>query len=387
MERRNLVFWAAGLGMLIFGMVMISLGTINTYLTAKCALEATRIGSLAALLPFGILLGSLVFGPIVDRFGYKLLLIVCAGIILLGIELLPLTTHFSVLQLAFFLIGFGGGVINGGTNALVADISAEEKGSRLSFLGVFFGVGALGLPIVVGFLSRFISTGRIIAGIGLTILVPIMLFLVVPFPAPKQKQGFAIGQGLKMLKELPLILIGLVLFCESGLEGVVSNWTTTFLSAGRYNLATKEALYALSFVMIGITATRWLMGFLLKRVRQYLVVYVSIVLIVSALLILANGTTLPAAIVALTLMGIGCAAVFPILYGYAGSLYTAYSGTAFSIILVIALTGNTLQNYTVGLIADRSGIHNFLYLLLGVALMMAVLFSLLIARLKNRIRI
>jgi len=122
-------------------------------------------------------------------------------------------------------------------------------------------------------------------------------------------------------------------------------------------------------------------------VRQYLVVYVSIVLIVSALLILANGTTLPTAIGALTLLGIGFAAVFPILYGYAGSLYTAYSGTAFSIILVIALTGNTLQNYTVGLIADRSGIHNFLYLLLGVVLMMAVLFSLLIARLKNRIRI
>ena len=56
--------------------------------------------------------------------------------------------------MCMFFIGFGGGIINGGTNALVADISAENKGANLSLLGVFFGIGALGMPLLLGVLSK-----------------------------------------------------------------------------------------------------------------------------------------------------------------------------------------------------------------------------------------
>ncbi|MBC8490940.1 MAG: MFS transporter, partial [Candidatus Marinimicrobia bacterium] len=131
MYNKQRVFWAACIGMLLFGIVMISLGTINTFLAAKLALDELTIASLAALLPFGILIGSLVFGPIVDRYGYKIVLISCALLILIAIEGIAFASNFFFIQLSFFLIGFGGGAINGSTNALVADISAENKGARL----------------------------------------------------------------------------------------------------------------------------------------------------------------------------------------------------------------------------------------------------------------
>jgi MFS transporter, FHS family, glucose/mannose:H+ symporter len=110
MYKKNLVFYAACIGMLLFGIVMISLGTINTYLSVKFSLDEIQVASLAALLPFGILAGSLVFGPIVDRYSYKVLLVVCSVLILLALEILAFADVFPLIQAAFFLIGFGGGL-------------------------------------------------------------------------------------------------------------------------------------------------------------------------------------------------------------------------------------------------------------------------------------
>ena len=63
MYNRNLVFAAACLGMLLFGIVFLSLGSVNNMLAERFHLDDNGIGTLTALLPFGILAGSLIFGP------------------------------------------------------------------------------------------------------------------------------------------------------------------------------------------------------------------------------------------------------------------------------------------------------------------------------------
>ena len=83
---KNFVFAAACLGMLLFGIVFLSLGSVNNMLAERFHLDDNGIGTLTALLPFGILAGSLIFGPIVDRFGYKWMLIVCALLVMAGLE-------------------------------------------------------------------------------------------------------------------------------------------------------------------------------------------------------------------------------------------------------------------------------------------------------------
>ena len=75
MYRDNLVFAAACLGMLLFGIVFLSLGSVNNMLAERFGLDDAAIGTLTALLPAGILAGSLAFGPVVDRFGYRWMLV------------------------------------------------------------------------------------------------------------------------------------------------------------------------------------------------------------------------------------------------------------------------------------------------------------------------
>ncbi|RPI76430.1 MAG: MFS transporter, partial [Ignavibacteriales bacterium] len=61
MYNRNLVFTAACIGMLLFGMVFLSLGTVLTFIKESYNLSELSAGTLTAILPFGILAGSLIF--------------------------------------------------------------------------------------------------------------------------------------------------------------------------------------------------------------------------------------------------------------------------------------------------------------------------------------
>src|SRR5437762_14379455 len=122
MYRKNQVFAAACLGMLLFGVVFLSLGSVNNMLAERFGLDDSAIGTLTALLPAGILVGSLIFGPIVDRFGYKWLLILCSLMVLLTLEGIAFANSIGAVKFYIFLIGFGWGVLNGAINAPVSDV-------------------------------------------------------------------------------------------------------------------------------------------------------------------------------------------------------------------------------------------------------------------------
>jgi MFS transporter, FHS family, glucose/mannose:H+ symporter len=372
MYNKHLVFMAACAGMFLFGIVLISLGSLLPALTAKFSLSEVTAGSLASLLPFGVLAGSIVFGPIVDRYGYKALLVVCTIVVFLSLEGIALAGAFIMVQASIFAIGFGGGVLNGATNALVADISTEGRGAGLSLLGVFFGVGALGMPAVLALLSQDFSQEAIVRGIGIFVLAVSAFFLVVRFPVPKQPQGFPLAKGFSLVKDNTLILLGFILFFQSGMEGMVNNWTTTFLQH-EVNTTAEQSLFALSCFVAGMAMARLVLSRVLKlwSVWSTLVMSAGFVLIGGILLMSASGYIV--AVTGLVLMGVGFAAVFPVVLGVIGDAYAALSGTAFSIALVIALSGSMVLNYLVGIIAQLYGIRFFPLLVLAALCMMVVL--------------
>lgn len=344
------VFAAASLGMLLFGIVLISLGSILPYLRDRFGLSELSTGSLLATLPFGLLLGSLAFGPIVDRFGYKVLLVTCTILIFVGLEGIALTHHYNILLISVFIIGIGGGAINGGTNALVSDISEVNRGANLSLLGVFFGLGALGVPILLGLLIHSLSYEKILVWIGLSVLIPAFFFFVIGFPPPKQPQGFPIKGALKLLKDPLIILMGLVLFFQSGLEGLANNWTTTFLQEEK-GFMKNHALFSLSYLILGMIVMRLVLGWALQHVKSNLVLIGSIGLSLVGCLVIFYTATQSFTYMGMIILGVGLAACFPVILGYAGSTYGHLSGTAFGIILALALLGNMVINFGMGIIA------------------------------------
>jgi MFS transporter, FHS family, glucose/mannose:H+ symporter len=362
------VFAAACLGMFLFGIAFLSLGTVSTFVQAKFGLSQNQAASLASSLPFGMLAGTLIFGPVADRFGYKYLLVVSSLFIAVALNLMAFAPGLRILQLSFFITGLGGGVINGATNALAADITAESKGARLSLLGVFFGIGALGMPALMGILTKHWNYETIISGVGLAVLLPAVYFVTIRYPEPKQKQGLPVLQGIRLLRDPILILTGMVLFFESGLEGMVSNWTTTYLENGTFQA--DRALFALSVQVASLMAARLVLAGLLRKFSSLRLFAFCIGMVVLGSVLLYFRLNVAMVLAGMVLLGFGFAAGFPVMLGITGERYPALSGTAFSIVIIMALIGNTFLNYLTGILAGSWGIRLFPLLVVVCALIM-----------------
>ncbi len=377
------VFIAACIGMCFFGISMITLGSVLPWLSGRFELSSGETTGLVTSLPVGIMAGSLIFGPIVDRFGHKILLVISCLLVLLGVLGVAYADTITVLGPAVFAIGLGGGVLNGETNALVTEIyDGNRRNSRLSLLGVFYGLGALTIPVMLRRLEQSFSVEAILGGISAAMAAGIIYCVAVRFPAPKQPQGFPLREVGRIITSPLLLILSAVLFFQSGVESVTNNWTTSFLGAGGLSEAT--ALQALTWMLIGLTAARLVQTWLFSRVSPMSVLIASLVATAGGFCLLAL-TSAPAIVyTAMTVIGAGLASTFPVIFGILGSRFAALSGTAFSIALVIALCGQTALNYTTGLLSGAGAISTFPWLMVASIAAMLLLFGLYYSRFKNR---
>jgi MFS transporter, FHS family, glucose/mannose:H+ symporter len=378
---KKLVFASACMGMLIFGIVMAVLGSLLPSLIDKFNIDLIDAGSLFLVMNLGIMAGSMIFGPVVDRYGYKGLLAVCAFLVFAALQGIAHAPSLIVLQAFLFLTGFAGGSINGGTNALVSDISGENRGAGLTFLGVFFGIGALGVPFILGtFLDRF-SYEALTSFVGALIMLPFFLFAFIRFPLPKHSQGFAISEGLKLTRETTLLLFGLLLFLQSGLEMTVGGWSAAFLNE-EHAIGTRQSVLYLSFFWLGLIMARIVLTWLLLYIAKHVVMIFSMLVAFAGSLLLLLSHNPVIAVSGLFLTGIGFAAVFPLVFAYVGSLYPEYSGTAFGVILVIALFGGMSYPYIAGILAEAYRIRTAMLLVPFTLVLSGLLFTSLHRRIK-----
>jgi MFS transporter, FHS family, glucose/mannose:H+ symporter len=379
---RRAIFAAACLGMLFFGVTFTTLGPVLPSLIDRYGLDRTRAGSLTALVTLGILAASLAFGPTVDRFGYRPVLLAGALGVGLGLGTLALAPAPAWLVPAMLAFGFGGGLLNGATNALVADISPEGRGSGLAVLGIFFGIGACGVPIVLGLLRRSTSYAStdILGWLALLVVLPLVDFLVVAFPPPKQAQGFPLRRVGLLLRDAPLHLIGLLLFLQSGMEVTLATWSTAY-ARDVLRLEEWQSILILSLFWIGIMAARIVLSRLLRSQPAARVFPVFLVVTLAGAGLLLALPTPAAAGTGLFLLGAGLASTFPIFLGFLGELYKDLTGTAFSAVFVMALVGGSAFAYLTGVLGDWQGLRAALLVIPVAVLGQTILF----ARLRRRL--
>ncbi len=371
-QKTNGSVLAAGfIGMTFFGLAFVVMGAVLPSLITRFSLDNAVASTIAGLLPVGILVGSLMFGPIVDRYGYKLLIVCSSVVTAIGLEMLAFSSEVSLIRLSIFLIGLGGGSLNGLTNALISDASNDHsRASNLSILGIFYALGAITVPLIYAPLSKSVPYTTIVSFAGALVALSVLYFLFVKFPEEKQKQGVPFGKLLTLAKEPVMLLLSFVLFFQSGLEGILNSWISTYMNTVK-GLNTEFALYALGFISVGILTSRILTSYLLKVFPKLTILTISMLItsLGMGLIVLADSKF--SAIAGTFTMGLGYASTFPIVLGTIGDKFKEISGTAFSFALVIGLTGNTLLNLLVGIVPMAA----FPVIVLVSAFMVILLFS------------
>lgn len=335
-------------GMIFFGVAFVILGAVMPSLLEKFSIDHTQASMLAGLLPVGILLGSLLFGPVIDRFGYKSLIITASLTTFFGLQWLALSETITSARISIFLIGLGGGVLNGLTNSLVSDISTDrERASNLSILGVFYTAGALTIPLLFATLSGIFTYSAITSGAGFLVLLSALYYIFINFPQAKHKQGLPLIKMLSVAKEPFVLLLSFILFFQSGIEGISNNWIPEYLKSYK-EFGNENSMLALTALIAGVGIGRALLGFILRRTQGGVVLSVSMIMVISGATLLEFKSSNLMVFSGISLIGIGFASTFPIVFSMLGTKYREVSGTVFSFALVIALTGNTLLNILIG---------------------------------------
>lgn len=336
------VFVAACAGMAFFGVTMLSLAPILGKLNALVGEGAL---SLPSTMSIGIILGTVLFGPVVDRFGYKGLLIASSILALAGIQGLAHFTHLPLLHGSMFCLGLGGGILNGLTNAVVSDIYDDDKrGGRLGVLGAFYCIGALLWTL----LNYFIADYNIpLNAISVVMALFIVFFCVTAFPKAKPSGSVSVSKSLGLLKYPALLLFAVVLFFESGFEGCSGSYTVEFFNQTT-PMGTKAATLAMTWFTVGMMAGRFPLGAIQRRLKALgtLYTYLGVAFAGVVLFTLCNGPL--GAYIAMALIGFGVGATFPVVLNYIGGAFRDQSGTAMSIAIFIALLGQFTFNRLTG---------------------------------------
>jgi MFS transporter, FHS family, glucose/mannose:H+ symporter len=381
MTTRRALFVCACLGMLTFGIVLTTLGAVLPTVIERFGIDKAQAGSLFLLMTFGILAGSLVFGPMVDHYGYKGMLLLATALIAMGLEGIAFAPSIPLLRVAIAVIGFGGGIVNGATNALVADISSEGKGASLNLLGVFFGIGAVGVPFALATMSGSFSNATLIAAVGALVLIPFLFVAVTAFPAPKQPQGFPIAAAGRLTRDPLLLLIGVMLFLESGMEIMVGGWTSTFVNE-QLAVEARAALVILSLYWMGMMLARLALGTIFRRVPPFRVLYICLSIGFIGAITLLMTSSVSVAALGVFMLGVGFAATFPTVLGFVGERYAELSGTAFSFVIAMALCGGMLLPWLAGVLGAGYGMRGSFVIVPTALLLLAALLGILSSRLR-----
>jgi len=153
------------------------------------------------------------------------------------------------------------------------------------------------------------------------------------------------------------LFIAFFLFFQSSFEAIINNWATTYLTT-KGVMSDTNALYALSLHIVGMVVMRLLAGSVMRKIPEVKVMWICLILLAIGVLLMQIGNSKAIIVTGLIFSGAGLAGGFPLMLGITGKYFADFSGTAFSFVFTVALIGNMLINYLMGIIVDNYGVHH-----------------------------
>lgn len=322
---------------------------------ARLEIDLSQQGNLFLLLYFGIFISSFVVGPLIDHVGNKANLVVSSALVVAAMLWFAVAHSFSSAAMAAVLLGLGGGGLNTCTNVLVSDVYGNERGPMLNLLGIFFGIGALCVPLLAATIEGHFTIPQLF--VFCAVLAAICAFgdALLRFPPAKLKQAFSLREVARVAKYDGVLLLALILFLESGNEACIGGWTSTFLNTIGYSASTATlvlASYWAALMVSRIVAARVLQGVgksqLVLTAALISLAGCAVLLATRSLILLCAGTAL---------IGLSYGPIFPTTLAIAGDRHSERAGTVFGFLFSIALVGGMLFPWTVGEVSQRLSVR------------------------------
>jgi FHS family glucose/mannose:H+ symporter-like MFS transporter len=355
--KREVLFGGAATGIFVFGIVMAILGTLFGLpeMRARLGISLAQQGSVFLLLYVGIFVATVVSGPVIDAIGNKVILVVSSALVAAAMAGFVYAHSSAGAAVPGVLLGLGGGGLNISTNALVSDVYGEQRGPMLNMLGIFYGIGALCIPLLTAAIAGHFTIAELLwicAGLAVACAV---LFMAMKFPEARAAQSFSWREALQVAKYPGVLAIGFLLFCQSGNEASIAGWTSTYV--GATGLGVRAATLVLAVYWAALMIGRLVAAQLLRVVGKAELVLASGVgaAVGAGILLASQGRWMLVAGAAV--IGLSYAGIFPTTLAIAGDRYQKMAGTVFGLVFAIALVGGMSFPWAVGQISQAAGVR------------------------------
>jgi len=351
-RQRARLFAAACAGMFIFGLVLALLGTLFGLpaMRERLGVDLAQQGDLFLLLFAGVCFATVAVGPLIDRFGNKLVLLVSAVLVTVALVEFAAAKSMLAAVVAALIIGLGGGGLNTSCNVLTSELYGGNRGRMLNLLGIFYGFGALFVPLLAASITSLLPMSRLLLVTAVLPAIGAVAYAVLPFPPAREGHGMTWREVLEVVRYPGLLLFGNALFVESGNEAVLAGWTSTYLgeAGAKAQLATWILAGYWAGLMLGrLTATR-----LLRYFRDVQLVLLSALGSMAGCAILLGARSVPLLAAAVFFTGFAFSAIYPTTLAMIGDRYQRYAGTVFGVLFAMGLAGGALFPWAVGQISE-----------------------------------
>jgi len=355
--RPRLLFVSACAGILVFGIVLAILGTVFGLPAMRERLQVSlaQQGTLFLLLYLGIFVASCVVGPLIDHLGNKANLLASSLVVALAMVLFASAHSFMTAGVAAILLGLGGGGLNTSTSVLVSDVYRAQRGPMLNLLGIFFGFGALSIPLVAASIEGRFTIPQLFLFCAILASICSVWYAATSFPSARTKQAFSWRELLEVARYSGVLLLAFILFLESGNEACIAGWTSTYLNIAGYSA--RVATLVLAAYWAAVILSRVLAAKLLRRISKAQLIVSSAVFALAGCAILLSARSLTLLFAGTALIGSSYGPIFPTTLAIAGDRYSERSGTVFGLLFSIALLGGMMFPWAVGQVSERVSVR------------------------------
>jgi len=369
----NRLIFLTCLGIMIFGLISATLGTLQPY-WAGMGLNPEQTAHVALGQAVGMILASLIAGPLCDNKGKKTGLLLGLSALLIALGALPHVAGFAMVVSSLFLVGLGGGILVTSANALLSDISADRRAAVMNFVSVFFGLGGMLAPFLVANLLSANTDESAVQFFYLMvalIAVTLIIHAATKMPPPTGQRSFRFTEAGELLGRPALWLLVVYMFLYVSCELNYWNWLTRHLMAQGIKNSVAQNILSFGFAL-GLLLGRLAVLPILARVSVITVtLWATVLMAVSTFCVLQSNDPVLAG-VAVFFSGLAMAPVFPNIVALTGGAFDRATGTAIGIVITSGWTGLAVSSRIIGAIAgdDPRRLGTALYLLPAYSLLM-----------------
>ncbi len=347
-------------------------------------------GIISMIISAMTVVSALLSERLVKKFGTGLLTALSVATTAIALFLFSQSTQFWHLCLVGIPYGLGAGSVDAALNNFVA---LHYKSRQMSWLHCFWGVGCSAGPYILSF---FLINGQSWSMGYLTVFIiqavlTTALFISLPLWKMKAEQsGVGTGQsdarplGLKRTLSIRGVKeVMVTFFCYCGIESTAGLWAVSYIVLTKDISAETAAGFGAIFYL-GITIGRFLNGFITDKLGDNKMIYIGFSIIGAGVICLILPLGIVGAVIGLSLIGLGCAPIYPCIIHSTPMRFGADTSQAvIGVQMASAYVGTTTMPMVFGFLADNISIHLFPFFLILILGLMAVFFLLLNKKAKG----